>query len=141
MLILNVEILEKPSHLQTFLSIVTKDEVINNPLFDRLKEIVSAGTKKAIESKVSSEDTRAPSPALSFDSDESSYFEEDQNTIADILARMGQDDPNISNAHKVPSELYVSQNIQDQHTELIDCEAWQKRAQDMAKQENLADPF
>lgn len=142
MLITTPQMLQIHNYLEEFLSILSIDELLYNPLLDRLMDNVPASIKEAIEDKMFSDRPRSLSPALSFDSDDSCNFEADRNTVASILARLEEDDmiQRTSN-HRIPSALYVSQNIQDQNIEHIDCDIWAERATQINREDKNAPPF
>lgn len=141
MLITKPDILRNQIHLEAFLSLISMDELAYNPFLEQLMDVVSDDTKRSIEMRLSMERPRSPSPVPSFDSDESCNFEEETNTIENILAQLENDELRPARANKIPSALYVSKNIQDQHTDQIDCEAWERRAYEMARHDEVARPF
>lgn len=142
MLITAPQMLQNHDYLEPFLSALSTDELLYNPLLDQLMDTVPASTKRAIEAKMFSGRPRSLSPDVSFDSDESCNFEEDQNTVAKIVAQLEEDDIiQRTGNHRIPSALYVSQNIRDQHIEHIDCDIWAQRAYQTTEDNRNAPPF
>lgn len=112
------------------------DELKYNPLLNRILINLPASVKKEIIKNLDNvEDSGLDSPALSFDSNSSSDFEEEHIDIANILNQLHEEDATNrhESSYKIPNSLFISRSVQDQHLNLIDTYEWEQAAIDSAR--------
>lgn len=117
------------SHLKLIKSVLFLDEVIYNPLLQKVLPVLPTELKQEVEERLGLIDERCLTPALSFSSSDDSDILENHDVVSDIISKLYDAEPHReSNSSKVPNFLYVSRSIDE--TELVapDLEDWAQRA-------------
>lgn len=130
----NPEILRVREHANIIKSISKENEVAYNPLLSRMKDFVPTDLLADIDEAFANLVSPPSSPALSFDSDESDFFEEENISVIRILTQLQNEETlDADTSCVIPDALYVSRTLTDRHVDSVDTGDWERLASESYK--------
>lgn len=130
----NPDILRIKELAEAMKALATEEEILYHPMLSRVRcnipDDLVAGLEEHLETQVSP----SPSPPLSFVSDESDIFEEENISVMRILTQLqNEETPEIDNSCSIPESLFISKSLVDRHVNSVDTGDWERLASESCK--------